>query len=124
MIVGTLAVLLLLFGGGGIEFYLTHLKSDVKEHVQDKERQAAVIDASKALSKHLKSSEKKVDAHFHEWVGTHNNFSSTPADFDAVTAKLIADQKDVSGRILDARDAMHKALTRDEWKAIFGASGK
>lgn len=124
MIIGTLTLLMLIFGGGGLEFYLTNLKGDVKEHVQDKARQELIIDASEALSSNLQTLEKQIDVHFEDLIAVHADFHSIATDFDAATAQLRADQKEVSQLILDARDAMHKQMTKEEWEAVFQASEK
>ncbi len=124
MIIGTLTLLMLIFGGGGLEFYLTNLKGDVKEHVQDKARQELIIDASDALSSNLQTLGKQIDVHFEDLITVHADFHSIASDFDAATAQLKADQKEVSQLILDARDAMHKQMTEEEWEAVFQASEK
>ena len=124
MIIGTLTLLMLIFGGGGLEFYLTNLKGAVKEHVQDKARQELIIDASEALSSNLQILEKQIDVHFEDLIAVHADFHSIATDFDAVTVNLKADQKEVSQLILDARDTMHKQMTKDEWEAVFQASEK
>ncbi len=124
MIIGTLTLLMLIFGGGGLEFYLTNLKGDVKEHVQDKARQELIIDAGKVLSEDLQTLEKQIDVHFEDLIAVHTDFHSVATDFDAATANLKADQKEVSQLILDARDAMHKQMTKEEWEAVFQASEK
>ena len=124
MIIGTLTLLMLIFGGGGLEFYLTNLKGDVKEHVQDKARQELILDAGKVLSEDLQTLEKQIDVHFEDLIAVHTDFHSVATDFDAATAQLKADQKEVSQLILDARDAMHKQMTKEEWEAVFQASEK
>jgi len=107
-----------------LEFYLTNLKGDVKEHVQDKARQELIIDAGKVLSEDLQTMGKQIDVHFEDLIAVHADFQSIATDLDAATAKLTADQKEVSKLILDARDAMHKQMTKDEWEAVFQTSEK
>ena len=119
MIVGTLTILLLIFSGGSLEFYLTHMKSDVKAHVQDKARQVIIIDASKALAKDLKELGEEIDDHFEDWVEVHSEYDSVASDFDKVVAGLKADQKELSRLVLDARDTMHEQMTKEEWEAVF-----
>ena len=63
--VSNITALILIFGSGSLEFYLTNLKSDVKEHVEDKERQKSIIATGKTLEKELRSlvgSGRKIDA--------------------------------------------------------------
>jgi hypothetical protein len=119
MIVGTLALLMFLFGGGGLEYYLTNLKSDVKEHVVSEESQDKIIEASKKLSSELGTLQTEIDDHFKELVEIHADFRSSAEDFDAVAAKLVVDQKTATALILDARDTMHAQMTEQEWTAVF-----
>jgi hypothetical protein len=119
MIVGTIALLMLLFGGGGLEYYLTNLKSEVKEYVVQKDCQEKIIEASKTLSSELGTLQIEIDAHFKELVEIHAEFRSSAEDFDAVAAKLVVDQKTATALILDARDTMHAQMTEQEWTAVF-----
>ena len=120
MIWGTLAILILLFGGGdGLAFYLTNLKGDVKEHVQDTAQQKIIIETSKALSKDLAELAGEIDDHFEDLVEVHSDYDSAESDFDKATAALKADQKELSRLVLDARDVMHDQMTKEEWNAVF-----
>ena len=119
MIVATLALLMFLFGGGGLEYYLTNLKDDVKEHVVNEASQEKIIEASNALSDHLEELQEGIDEHFKELVRIHTAFKSTATDFDQVSAKLVSDQKMTTQLILDARDTMHAEMTKAEWEAVF-----
>ncbi|MCK5675674.1 MAG: hypothetical protein KAH99_01510 [Verrucomicrobia bacterium] len=119
MIVGTLTILMLLFSGGSLEFYLTNMKGDVKEHVQDKARQEIIIDAGDVLAKDLKELAEAVSGHFEDWVEVHGEYDSVASDFDEVVADLKADQKKLSRLVLGARDTMHNQMTKEEWDAVF-----
>jgi hypothetical protein len=120
MIIALAAIFALLFGGGSLEFYLTNLKGPVKEYVQDKDRQSAVLDASKELGKELKTLQKDVKDQFKDYTDLHADYTSTPADFDAVTDKMVASQLQLSEKVLDARDEIKKNMTAEEWAAVFG----
>jgi len=122
MIVGTLTLLMLLFGGGdGLAFYLTNLKGGVKEHVQDKARQEIIIETSKSLSKDLGELAEEIDDHFEDLAEVHSEYDSVASDVDEAIEALKADQKELSRLVLDARDAMHEQMTKDEWDAVFAA---
>jgi hypothetical protein len=121
MLIGIATLFILLFGGGGsLEFYLTNLKDPVKAHVQDKDRQGAVLDASKELGKELKAIQKDVTDQFKGYTDLHADYTSTAAEFDAVTDKMVASQLQLSKQVLDARDEIKKNMTADEWRAVFG----
>lgn len=119
MLIATITALIIIFGGSGLELYLTDLKKPVKEHVQDKARQEVILDASKALSKGLKSLGKEIDKNFDALVETHADYHSTVDDFITVTKSLEENQKQSVKLILDARDAMHEQMSKEEWEAVF-----
>jgi hypothetical protein len=124
MLIATLAALMLIFGGGTLEFYLTNLKSDVKEHVQDKDCQKIIIAAGKTLEKELKELQKDTEDHFAELVEVHSEYDSMPEDYDTAGENLKADQKRLSTLVLDTRDVMKEQMSREEWNAVFQAEDK
>ena len=119
MIIALTTLCILLFGGGGLEFYLTNMKDPVKDHVADEACQDAILDAGKALSKQMKDVQKEVEKLFDAYVDAHADFESTPQDFDAVTENMVAQQKKLSGAVLETRAAMHSQMTEAEWAAVF-----
>jgi len=123
MLIATITALIIIFGSGNLEFYLTNLKKPVKEHVVDKDRRDAVIDAGKALEKDLKVLADDVEDHFNALVKVHGVFESTPSDYLAAGARLKADQNKLTSLVLDARDEMKKNMTREEWEAVFKEMG-
>ena len=124
MLIATITALIFIFGGGGLEFYLTNIKKPVKEHVQEKERREVILDESKALQKDLKAFRKDIEEHLDDLIEVHSAYTSVPADYDAAGDQLLADQEKVSARTLDARDNMKEQMTREEWDAVFKASEK
>ena len=119
MLIATITALIIIFGSGNLEFYLTNLKKPVKEHVVDPARREVVLDASKSLKKELKSLEKEVREHFEDIVEVHGEYDSTTADYDAAGEALKTDQRRLSKLVLDARDVMKAQMTREEWEAVF-----
>jgi hypothetical protein len=122
MLIATITALILIFGGGNLEFYLTNLKTPIKEHVAEKERRDAILDAGKALEKELKELTKDVEDHFEEMINVHADYESPTEAYLAAGAKLKADQNRLTELVLDARDEMKKNMTRAEWTAVFKAS--
>jgi hypothetical protein len=119
MLIATITALILIFGAGSLEFYLTDLKKPVKEHVADKERRDAVLEAGKELEKELKALTKDIEDHFGELIEVHDEYASTPADYLTAGEKLKADQNALTGLVLDARDVMKENMTRAEWEKVF-----
>jgi hypothetical protein len=119
MLIATITALIIIFGGSGLEFYLTNIKKPVKEYVQDKERQESILDASTVLSKELKVVRKRTDADFGDLVKAHGDYHSTESDFIKVTDRLLENQQETIRATLDARDIMHEQMTREEWESVF-----
>ena len=119
MLIGIATLFILLFGGSGLEYYLTNLEDPVKEYVKDKAHQEVILDAGKELGKQLEDIKKDTDAEFDLFVKVHADYESTPANFNAITEKMLATQVKMSKQVLDARDKMHQAMTPEEWHAVF-----
>lgn len=115
----TATIIILLSGGGDVEHYLTDIKKNVKSHVDDTDRRKLILEERKQLSKDLKALGKEVDKHFEALFLAHAAYQSLESDFDAATARLVADQKQTARRMLDARDVMRAQTTEQEWEAIF-----
>ena len=62
MIIGTITVILLVFGGGGV-FSLDAYRSAIKDQVADKNRQEQVIELTKQFDNEIKDYNKHVKNH-------------------------------------------------------------
>jgi uncharacterized membrane-anchored protein YhcB (DUF1043 family) len=121
MIVGILALLALLLGGGGLNSHLTQIDDPVKEYVQDSEKQKAIIDASNELEDQMSEIMKAYSAEAEVFVDLNNSYAAKPEDFDQSTIKLMNLQEQVRTSVLDAREKMHEQMTADEWTRVFRA---
>lgn len=124
MVAAILAVFLIFFVGANMGSQLSDLEDKVKDHVSDKARRKIIINTCKELEKDMKSMSKTLDTHFGDLAEAHHAYASTATDFNTVTAKLKANQKAAAKMFLDARDSMHRQMTREEWTAVFQASEK
>lgn len=119
MLIALATLYIFFFGGGGLEFYLANIEDPVKAHVADEARQDAILDASKALNKKMEVIQQEVEKQFDAYVDAHADYESTTQDFDAVTENMVAQQKKLSGIVLETRAAMHSQMTESEWAAVF-----
>lgn len=120
MLIALITGIVLLFSsGGGLEFYLTNVKDAVEDHVKDEAKQKVILAASDDLTNQLEVLSKDVEKQFRSYVKVHSDPNSTAADFDEVTAKLVAEQQKMAKMILDARDKMHGQMTKEEWESVF-----
>jgi hypothetical protein len=124
MLAALAALLAVMFLGGSANYPLNQVHKTAKKHITDPVRLEKVLDTGKQLEKELKAMEKGLAADFGDLVAVHRAFASTEADFDAVKAKLKADQQAVAKTLLEARDAMRAQMTKAEWTAVFAAPKK
>ena len=125
MIVGTIALLMMLFGADGtLENYLLNIKKPVKAAVESKQTANEVIELSKDLSKELKTENKEITELKKVFLDLHTNYTATQSDFDAVLKKMITVRNAGQKEILDTRFAMKDLLSETEWNAVFGTENK
>lgn len=122
MIVGILAlVALLLGGGGGLNYHLAQIEDPVKEFVQDSGRQEAILDASDELQDQISDILEAFTEEIDGFAEVNSAFGSAPEDFDRATERVLAMQEKVSTSVLDAREKMHEQMTEEEWTQVFKA---
>lgn len=120
MIIATITLLMLLFGGGGsLENYLLNIKTPVKAAVESKDTVNEVIDLSKELKKQLKTQNKEIIELRENFLDIHTNYDADSADFEAYLDSLMAARETGQKHILDARTAMKGLMTKEEWGKIF-----
>lgn len=124
MLIATITALILIFGSGNLEFYLTNLKKPVKEYVVDEVRRDAILEAGKELEEELKGLSKDIEEHFEELIEVHAEYKSATGDYPAAGAMLKTDQNKLTMLVLDTRDAMKENMTRAEWEQVFEAVEK
>ena len=120
MIVATLTILMLLFGGGGsLENYLLNIKKPVTAAVENKETVNEVIDLSKELKKQLKVQNKEITDLRESFLDLHTNHDAESDDFEAYLDRLMIARETGQQQILDARMAMKDLMTQEEWTEVF-----
>ena len=120
MIIATITVLMLLFGGGdSLENYLLHIKKPVKASVESKVTVNEVLDLSKELGKQLKAQNKEITNLKKSFLDLHMDYDSKSADFEALIDKMIPAREEGQKHILDTRFAMKNIMTKEEWTEVF-----
>ena len=120
MIIATLTILMLLFGGGGsLENYLLNIKKPVTAAVESKETVNEVIDLSKELKKQLKVQNKEITDLRESFLDLHTNHDAESDDFEAYLDRLMIARETGQQQILDARMAMKDLMTQEEWTEVF-----
>lgn len=120
MVIATIAVLMLLFGGGdSLENYLLNIKKPVKATVENKVTVDEVLDLSKELGKQLKAQNKKVVKLTESFLDLHTEYDAKPVDIEAYIDKMFNLREEGQKQILDTRFAMKNLMTQEEWIEVF-----
>ena len=109
MLIATITALILIFGSGNLEFYLTNLKKPVKEYVVDEVRRDAILEAGKELEEELKGLSKDIEEHFEELIEVH-------AEYKSATGGLSRCRCNAENRSEQAHHARPRYARRDERK--------
>ncbi len=120
MRIAVTALVLLFTGGQSIPNYLVNIDAPVRAAVKDKETVERILTLSKQLEQQLLAQSKRVSELRSSFLDLHADYDTTEADFNAITEKMIAAGKEGQKSILDARTAMRKLMTREEWNGVFG----
>ena len=118
--VTTATILMLVFGtGGGLGHYLVNSDKAIKTAVEDKPRRSEVLDITKQLSKDMKKERKVYIAAVEDYLELHQNYETTPDEFDAQLEEILGQQQQLIETTLDARDEMHERMKAEEWQSVF-----
>jgi len=126
MIIGTITLLALYFGGGGSVFsFEKAFEPFLKDVVKDKSRYEQVVDVTKRADESVGQFRKEVKK---VWA---NDLKKLLADYDATEEQFHsfrekADQSRtvMQQQILDARFEAISLMTEDEWNAVYQAIEK
>lgn len=124
MIIGTIALLSVLFGGGLIDtFFVDKLDKAVKEYVLDKERQKEIRADIKSTKKYIKQFNKGRKSQFKGFQEMLGSRTATKEDFDDFYAELHTSRVEFQDQLIDDKIALTQKIQEDEWTLIVAFSG-
>jgi len=120
MIVGTIALITLLFFGGGVPdyFLVTGLEKGVKEYVIEKERKKEILAEFKIAKKKSKTIYKSRSELIKELKILNADRLATTADFQKYETLLLENTVEYQDLVIDSRLDLIKNITEDEWANI------
>ncbi len=125
MIIGTITVLILLFGGGGDFSFEKTFEPFVKDAVKDKARYEQIVDLTKGADEDLEAYlEEMGDEWGKKLLALLADYDASENDFRSFRRKADASRIDLQQRLLDARFGMIELMTADEWTAMHEAIDK
>jgi hypothetical protein len=119
MIVGTLALIALLFSGGVNEiFFIDKLEKGVKEYVIDKDRQKDILVDLKTTKKQIEDFNKDRKSQFKKFKELYKDHSTNDEDLQSFFDQLQAERLMFQDKIVDYRLSIFNKITDDEWNSI------
>lgn len=123
MIVGTIALLTILFGGGvGEIFFVDKLEKGIKEFVLDKDRKKEILDDLKTSKAFIKDFNKERNSQMKNFDELNASYNSTSEDLIDFFNKIQDERIDFQDKIMDDRIAITDKITFDEWVLILDYS--
>ena len=125
MIIGTVTLLMLLFGGGSIFSVEKAFKPFLKDAVKDKARYEQIVDLTKQADEHIKAFHKEnEDVWTKELKTLMADYDTSEDQFRDVAKKVDQSRLSVQQKIFDVRFDVAELMTEDEWNAMYQAIEK
>ena len=124
MIIGAVALVLILFGGGLDTFFISELEKGVKEYVQDKDRRDEIQAGIKDTKKNIKAFNKERKSYFKQFKKLNISRATTSAELDDFSDQMLTYRKAFQHRMIDDRLQLAANLKADEWASIILLSNK
>jgi len=125
MIIGTVTLLMLYFGGGGMFSFEKTFEPFMKDAVKDKARYEQIVDLTKEADEGAKQYRKEVSE---VWAKDLKmllaDYDATEEQFHSFVEKADRFRTAVQQGVLDARFGVVKMMTEDEWNAMYQAMEK
>ncbi len=124
MLIATLTVLYLLFFAGpqgGLSEQIDHASSTVTDEVSSEERAAEVQAALEEMLSAANAFEQEILELRRKFFEVDANYDATAEDYEQVFSELDTTWMRMQRRIVQLRYRMLGSMTREEWRAVFGA---
>jgi hypothetical protein len=123
MIVGTIALYVMLFGGGMMDtFFVGELEKGVKEYVLDKERKDELSAEVKESKKYIKAYDKQRKAQLKQYKKLISSTETTREELEEFYSNLRTERRLAQNKLIDYRLKLSAKLTADEWNSIIALS--
>jgi len=125
MIIGTITIITLLLGGGGMIDHtsalelLTDASPLVEEHVADPVRAAAAEEILDSMRNGLTYASKEIMGYQEKFVALDRNYDAEKADFDKLFAEVNQVWDVAEQDLLDGYMRLRGEVTPEEWSVIY-----
>lgn len=119
MIIGTIALLAILFGGGLDEIFLIEgFEKGVKEYVVDKERQKDILSDLKISEEFIKEFDKNRKEDLKKFTTLNNSISTSKENMKEYFTLIMKEREAFQDSLFSQRIHLTKKINADEWKSI------
>lgn len=123
MIIGTIYLLSVLFGGGFIDaFFVGQLEPGVKKYVVDKEVRKEILSELKITKKAIKEFNKQRKVQLKQYKQINTSRATTWQELNNFYVELHNDRLLFQDKMIDDRIALVKQIKTNEWSAIIALS--
>jgi len=124
MLVATVTILVLLFGGGAFEtFFIDDLNKGVKQFVIEEDRKKEILADLKSSEKMIKEYNKQRKSRFREYKKLNTSRDTNSKELTGFFNVLMDERGNFQNRFIDDRIAVSKKIKPDEWTAIIEHAG-
>lgn len=118
MIIGTIALLTLLFGGGLDSFYIDNFEKGIKEYVIEKDRKKEILADLKTSKKLISNYSKERKAEYKAFKKLNISHETTKEDLVGFFNILHKERAVYQNEMVDERLTVIKKIKADEWDSI------
>jgi len=118
MIIGTIALLTLLFGGGVELFFINNFDKGVKEYVIEKDRQKEILANLKTSKKLISNFNKEREKQYKLFKKLNVSHETTKGDLVDLFDDLYKERVTHQEVMIDKRLSVIKKIKADEWDSI------
>jgi len=126
MIVGTVALILILFGSGDSGMYghliANYTEDPIKITITDESRRELALKSLSVLKNDIEEFNKQSTQDIEKFAGLVKNFESQPRDFDSLFSTVISNRQEQLDKIWNDRNDMLSHIQPDEWQTIISSA--
>ena len=123
MIIGTITLLLILFGGED-GFFPENFNKQVKKQLSDAQQVEQVKEITKQIEEDTKAYNKFVEKTAEEILELDANYDVTGADYHQLTAIILTERRKTQAQFIEGRLQIRELITREEWSTIFNENNQ
>lgn len=119
LILTTLLIMWLGFGGGGNDYLPKDLSKRVKAEISDKQVRKEVDALVKQMNTDVAEYRKDVEAYAHEGMSLNVEYDAEHERFEALVDSIVGSREEIQKKLLDDRYRLVDLLTEEQWNAVF-----